>query len=281
MARGPEIDFQETHEKRRRRRRYFFWFLIVVCIGVVIFGTWWLVLRSPLFLVQHINVTGNREIPEDAIVDLIKAKALRESSIKRWIGLASMFVWPETLTQDDLKPVPLARTVAIEKSYRERTITVTVAEREPYGIWCNMRNDAEPTQIEMECWWFDRDGVLFKKALAAEGNLIRVINDYSQKLPRLSEKILPERLISNLVSVLETLEQSSLSLKEVRLDDVSSESIEVRTNDGPKLLFSLRFPAHNTLAVIQKLFSAEGGSASGGKNLQYIDFTVENRAYYK
>jgi len=87
-------------------------------------------------------------------------------------------------------------------------------------------------------------------------------------------------------SVFDVLKASGIAPKEIRLNDLTLQEIEVDTyaglpteasaKTGPKLYFSLRFPSSNYLPVIQKFLS----KPDFGK-LQYLDFRVENRAYYK
>jgi hypothetical protein len=149
------------------------------------------------------------------------------------------------------------------------------------------------------CFWFDGDGIIFERAPNAEGSVIRVVHDYAQQGIGLGSAILPSRFIGNLFSVLRVLDASGLGIREVRIDDLALEEVNVATyggpparlaaasakqagQAGPALYFSLRFPADNAFAVLQ---SFAGGSSSSAavdlKRLEYIDFRTENRAYYK
>jgi hypothetical protein len=132
------------------------------------------------------------------------------------------------------------------------------------------------------CFWFDADGVLFDRAPVAEGNIIRVIHDYSQKNIGLGALILPQQFVPNLFSILRVLDASGIGIEEIRLDDIGLEELNVITYNGPKLLFSLRFPSDNALTVLKKMTDRTATSSLPDlKKLQYVDFRVENRAYYK
>jgi hypothetical protein len=126
------------------------------------------------------------------------------------------------------------------------------------------------------CFWFDNTGTLFQKAFDTEGSELFAVHDYAQTGLGVGGKILPDLFISNLISILDTIEASSLTIKEIALNDLSLEEIDVSTYNGPMLYFSLRFSASEDLPVLQELMEKPGFSS-----LQYVDFRTENRAYYK
>jgi len=102
------------------------------------------------------------------------------------------------------------------------------------------------------------------------------IHDYSQSGLGLGKKVLPDPFMENLVSIVRAVVGSGVGVKEIALNDLALQEIVVTTYDGPALYFSLRFPADNDVPVLQGLMAKPGF----GK-LQYVDFRVENRAYYK
>jgi hypothetical protein len=126
------------------------------------------------------------------------------------------------------------------------------------------------------CWWFDEKGILFERSVSAQGSIIKVINDYSRRDIRTGGKMISEEFITPLFSVLQVLSEAGISIKEIRLNDLDYQELQVETYDGPRLLFSLRFPPQGALAVLQNL---EKRSDYG--KMDYVDFRVENRAYFK
>ncbi len=171
---------------------------------------------------------------------------------------------------------------------------VTVTERQPFAIWCEMphyaaRVDAagvgnatstagdlgNPITNE-ECFWFDASGTLFEKAYDTEGSALFAVHDYSQAGLGLTQQILPNIFITNFMSILDVVKQSGLTVKEIALKDLNLQEIDVATYEGPDVYFSLRFSAANDLPVLTNLMAKPGFA-----KLQYVDFRVENRAYYK
>lgn len=294
-------------KENRRRRRVIFWIIALIAYCVFL-GATWLVVRSPLFRIQNMEISGNKTVSNENIRALAERKISNGSFWKKALGVQNMLVWPEHFSSDDLRIIPELKSVLARKNYGKRTIVIAVKERRPFGVWCFVKpqmnadetlinadtsngNISENPRINLresasDCWWFDDDGTLFTKALKVEGNLITVVNDYSQKNLGAGSKILPNEFIPNIFSVFQVISESDFSVKEIRLNDIHLQEVEVDTyggspagvsaKAGPKLYFSLRFPADNTLAVIQSLKNQPGL----GK-LQYIDFRLENRAYYK
>lgn len=292
----------EEREKRGRRNRYFVFISIlgIICI-LFILGAWG-IFYSSLFSVQNINISGNDRLSREEIIAFLKSRILEGAFWKRVLGFQNILVWPRELKEENLKFLPQLRSIKIEKRFRERSINVRVEERKPFGIWClrgtqiNAENEPQLNAAEeadkwgfgiganqritqgkaASCWWFDEQGILYEKTLAVEGNIIPAVNDYSRDKLGLGAAVLPADFMSNLLSIFRALRGSEVSIKEVRLEDLGLEEIKIETNAGPELYFSLRFPADNTLAVLESF-----KDKNGLKNIQYIDFRVENRAYYK
>lgn len=276
----------EAKGKRRRsqiRVALAVFFLIAYLLAL---GAAWIVFRSPLFRFTSLVVTGNATIPTDAVMDLLQATVFQGKGTRYWLGFKNLLIWPPALSEHDLRFLPAMKSVTIGKNYRTRSITVTVEERKPYGIRCiQARTDADGTRTDAEgsprgsafdCWWFDGEGVVFRRGLAAQGNLIPAVFDYSQENLGLGKSVLPNGLLPNLFSVFDVLRESGLAVKMIHLDDIKLQEITAETFAGPKLYFSLRFPASNDLAALRSLVSAAGFG-----NLKYVDFRTENRVYYE
>ncbi|MBI2033899.1 MAG: hypothetical protein HYT13_02260 [Candidatus Liptonbacteria bacterium] len=262
--------FYEGQRRRRRQRIYFKLISVSVFFFALILGGGWLIFRSSFFNVEKITVLGNKDIKKEEVIGLVKNFILQGSFLRNFLGFENFLAWPKEVGHESLASLPTLGSLQVKKNYGERSIILTVTEREPFGVLCLKKN------LPSECFWFDREGVIFKRFFEVEGNLIKSLNDYYQENLRLGSKILPEGFIPNLISIFEVINQSSLSIKEISLKNLGLQEVEVDTYDGPKIYFSLRFPAENTLAVIQSLLEK-----TGFKKLDYLDLRVENRAYYR
>lgn len=263
----------EARRKRRRRRLSFTLGFLAAFLVLAGGGGAWLLLRSDFFRIASIEISGNRRVQKEEILALVQA-SIESSGWRRFLGSGNILAWPREVHDANLT-LPLLGSVSIEKAYDERKVRLSVKEREPVGIWCltESQDDAEQN-AELRCFWFDDQGVLFEPAPRAEGSLIKVVQDYSGRGLGVGSRVLPEWFIGNFFSLLQVLQEAGMAIEEVRLDDLGLQEIKVSTYGGPALYFSLRFPATAALAVLRSL-------AAQAPKLEYIDFRVENRAYYR
>ena len=305
------VSWSDVHLRDERRRRRIIFLSAFLVVYALLMAVAWAAIYSPLFRIKDIEVAGNENLSSDKIIKLATAGISADSFWKNVLGTRNILVWPSGFSGDSLKFLPELKSLSIQKNYWQRKIKITVEDRKPFGVWClrqaqtvadNTQTNADNEQIDTEnfqresalsqrssvsdsCWWFDGDGVIFKKAISVEGNLIVSLNDYSQKNIGLSSKILPDEFVQNIFSIFRVVSASGLNIKEMRLNDLDLQEIEVDTygglsadspKAGPKIYFSLRFPADDALDVLRSL-----GEKSVFNGSQYVDFRVENRAYYK
>jgi cell division septal protein FtsQ len=256
--------------KRRRLRRTFFWGGILLVLGLIATGLVWLATSSGVFVLRGVEVIGATYAPAERVETLLRAKA-DKGQVRAVLGPDNILAWPSgTLSGAELEELPAAASVNIEKNYFRRTITVEVAERERLGLWCFVWEEAE------NCYWFDREGVLFLPGYPAEGSLTLIVKDTSREPLALGGTVLSERFLSNLLSVFDALRAADLGVREVRLENLELQEVSALTYDGPRLLFSLRFPAagvQEALTAIRRSMPLE--------SLEYVDFRVENKVYYR
>ncbi|MDP3948491.1 MAG: FtsQ-type POTRA domain-containing protein [bacterium] len=326
MPKENPVLWSDVRSREEHRRARIFSILVFLAICAFLIGVAWTVIYSPLFKIKSIEISGNSSVSNDSIMALATAEIFGDSLWKRILGTRNILAWPNSFSGSNLKFLPELKSFSVEKSYGQRKIKITVEEKKPFGVWCLLgaRISADETQISADinniqpnadvknvisenqlpnqresafnCWWFDSSGVIFRKAISVEGNLIASLSDYSQKNIGLNSKILPDEFIPNIFSIFRAVSASGLSVKEMRLNDLALQEIEVDTYNGlpadlsakalasvealakagPKIYFSLRFTADNVPEVIKSL---KEKTTFG--SLQYVDFRVENRVYYK
>lgn len=283
----------EQRKKRKKIRRYIFATLAVFVLYFLFLGVTWLVERSPVFQLQHITVQGNNAIASADIITLLQSDPSgRHGLFGGVLGWGNLLTWPSTIASSQLNMIPQLAGVTIDKDYFSRTITLNVTERSPFGVWCFLpKGQATAATVAAaatasstfasagnggSCYWFDNTGVLFEKATPTEGDLIVVVNDYSQSPRGLNEEVLPNAYSANFISVVNVLHESNIGVKEIDLNNLSLEEVDAVTAAGPTIYFSLRFPADDYLGVLKNL-----SSQSGFGKFQYIDCRTEDRVFYK
>lgn len=278
-----QIDrYVADRRRRQKKRKKYFWAIAgFLAVYFIAFGIFYLIVRSPAFQAEKITVEGNSAVSTPEIMDLLHSSIIRtgasidkpNSGLAAMLGFNSLFIWPRALPSSTVATIPQLAGVTIAKNYFLHTITVTVTERQPFAVWCVMPDD--------DCYWFDNTGIAFERTLDTEGGAIDVIHDYSSSTAdnatiAIGEPVLAPEFMPNLISILKALQQSGVGVSDISLQNISLQQINVTTTEGPMLYFSLRFPADSDMPVLQSLIEKPGFD-----NLQYIDFTVQNRAYYK
>jgi hypothetical protein len=279
------MDFYLDERQRKKRRRFlklkiygglFLFFILVI-------GAGYLIVYSPLFQIKNIN-SDNENLTEQ-----LKSYFAGQSTIARILGPNNILVWTDK-TDSFIKEHPRIAELTIKKDYLNRQIEINVKEREKFGIWRPLLflNNASTTEANFTssssesiptkgggCFWFDKSGVIFAEAPAIEGELIRKISDSSNRSLKPGDKILEENMLKNLISIFDVLEKSELKAKNLILEDLSLQEITTESPSIPKIYFSLRFSPEFALPAIQSI------KELGLAKIEYIDFRVENRAYYK
>ncbi len=133
----------DRKKKRKRRRAYLFAAIGLVILYGIFFGVQWLVLRSPVFRVDHVVVQGNSAVSSADVIALAKASALPGHDVFRAaLTFDNMLLWPASIPQNQLQLIPQLASANISKDFFSHTITITVTERSPFGIWCFPRRRA-------------------------------------------------------------------------------------------------------------------------------------------
>ena len=266
-------DLEERKKNRRRKLRRLVVVGVVVVLGVV---GWWSVFQAPWTRVETVEVSGLRRVPEAAVLGMMYAQ-IQRSFTGSIFGKEHFFAIPRSIDPEIIVAIPNIVGIDIERDFRNRAIRIAVREREPFGIWCFKK------ERPIKCVWFDDEGIGFEPAPAAEGNLIRSVSDYAQEPVALGEPVIRKEYMKPLASIFAVFQSSSVRVREIEYRDPSLAEIVASTYDGPELFFSLRFETNQAIPVLEDLLTEDvrGKLIPRFRDLEYIDFRVEQRAYYK
>jgi len=277
----------DRKKRRKRVRAYLFTALGLIVLYGIFFVVQWFIFHSPVFRVDSVVVQGNSAVASADVVALAEvAAAPRDHFFAAALTLDNMLLWPNVIPQKDLAMVPQLATATVSKDYFSHTVTITVTERSPFGIWCF---SAPPGAVaagtstasvigtpSAPCYWFDNTGTIFEKAGETQGDLVFVVYDGAQAPRGLDQAVLSDEFLQNFISAMNVLKESGLAIRMIELNDLSLEEVDVSIASGPTIYFSLQFPADEYLPVIQKLMLMPAFD-----NLQYIDCRTQNRVFYK
>lgn len=264
-----ELYLYELQEKRAKWKRRLRGLSLVLGLYGLTIGTLWLLLISPVPKLKNVFVSGSLKIGQNEILDVVRTMVFENSWQRNFLGFDNILAWSTDVRLKSVALLPMVKTVGIERDWLNKTIRIVAEDRKPYGIWC-VQGDLP------NCYWFDDEGVIFQKAAIAEGSLIKTVNDYSGRAIGLGSHILPEKFLKIFFQVLEATKNIGVGTKEVRLDSLEKEELSIATYAGTTFYFSLRYPAKNAVDTINTLREKVDFS-----KLEYVDFRVENRVYYK
>lgn len=234
-------------KKKSSLRSKLKWLILPIILG----GLAYLVFYSPVFAITKIDVVGSGVTPDDIV------KYLGAGTVG-----SNILFWQPATDIDALKP-PI---FTLRKNYFNRTITLNVIERDKALVWCYEKNK--------NCFWVDQNGVIFQNAPDTSGNLIKVVDDYTDRSGNIGDTILPADFTANFMRILTVIDKLNLSIQEIRLENLNYRELIVLLNSGPKIIFSLELDPAFTEAGIK-----EYKDSSSWSRIKSINLTVDGRAY--
>ena len=256
---------EHGREKRKKRllRNFIF---IILAILFLADGVGYLVFRTRIFRNLDIQVMGNKEVSVEDVLNVARAQIFDDNYFKYLLGFNNILAWPDELKEVN-RMIPKIESIKVEKSYFKKRVVLKVSERQNYGVWC-MEQGGE------KCFAFDDKGIIFSRGTPSEGSLIHNIRDYSNRTIGILSVVLPEDEFINLKEIFEVVELAGMNYKFLEIKDLSLKEIKTSGGSGPTVYFSLRFSPKFALTAIQEI-------GQGISKLQYLDFRVENKVYYK
>ena len=259
--------YMREHSRGKKTRRILRNCIFVLLgIGFLANGICYFALRTGFFRTKDISVTGNKDISSQDVLSAVRAQIFNDSYFKYIFGFNNMLIWPKKLENIN-KLIPKIKSIEIDKSYLDKKIIIKVVERQGYGVWCVEGGEAK-------CFSFDDEGIIFSRGMPSEGSLIHNIRDYSERQLGMLLPVLSIDRFAHLKEIFDVLEAEGLNYKFLEIQNLKLEEVRVINSTGPAIFFSLRFSPDFAKAAIKEI----GG---GIGKLQYIDFRVENKVYYK
>ena len=245
------------YRKKKIKRRKSMLFLICLIFLIVLV---YIFLFSSLFKIQAIEILGNKEVEAE--------------EIKNSFDYGNIFLVTENKIKNDLiKKIPKIGDLEISKNLIKRSIKLTIEERGRLGIACQVKEETE------DCFYIDKQGIIFEDAPQTSGSLILLIKDYSQREFYLGKKIFEQRIVDFISQARQDL-SSEIGLTALDFNVLSfpPKDLKVMTNEGWYIIFDLEGDIKNQLRSIKVALEEK---IENRENLEYVDLRIENRIYYK
>ncbi len=238
----------------------------------------YVIFRSPLFKISEFVVESSRPIDTDQLVATLKTQ-VASTRAGGFFGADHSFAWKNNLNYS----APEFSGIEIEKTLFSKTLRIRTIPRERFAVWCKtaavgaVDPETKTTLTIPECWWVDTTGVAYESALETTGQLILTV--YEKKAGSAlsaGSQVTSPQAFGYIKTMLTTLRDLNLGAKRIVIDRELDE-LQAETYSGALIQFSLRFdPAPTAIPALKKFIQKPGLS-----HLEYINLTVQNRAFYR
>lgn len=257
------FQWEKIYSKRKKKRKVLKIYLFLVLTGLA--GLAYAILFSGLFDIDNIELEGLGVINQERLQASINV--FFEESQGKFIPIKNWFFIPkEKLTQFLKEEYPIVREIKIKKEF-PNSLILSLDEREPIFIVCS-QNQGTP------CFYIDKEGIAYQDAPKTEGSLISIIE--TEREFNQGEVLFGPLLIENLIEFRELLRIGlNLPIKKIITDG----DIVFETYDGWQIRMAADTHFSERFEDLVLLLNSE--IKEERENLEYIDLTLPNRAYYK
>ncbi len=265
---------------KSRKKRILFW-LIVFFTAAVLGGIIYF-LRLPEWRVGDINVSGNKVLSREEILDEIKLRL--GGSYAFLLPRSSIFLVSGKEMEDALREAfPRIRSVNVEREF-PRALSVRLEEREFWRIFCIEADSRElqrglSQKEEGNCVYIDNTGFAYEKAPESTGALIKKIRTDEGSI-EIGARILEEELI-RLMQFLEGRVKETIRSEVVEWRIIGGIPREIRaiTDEGFMLYFNRADDFENVFRVLNRVLEDE--IKEKRPEIEYVDLRFGNKVFYK
>ncbi|TSC75711.1 MAG: hypothetical protein G01um101430_205 [Parcubacteria group bacterium Gr01-1014_30] len=224
--------YRKPHRHRRRKsifKRKFFWVSSFTLASFA--GLLYLFIFSDFFQVAGISVQGQESELAQHIEDLVEGRLEKKFL---FIGSRSIFlVNSGKLREVILQKFPQVGELEIEKTF-PNILNLALAERQEVGVFCFTRRSFSEGGLD-NCFLLDKNGVIFAPA-TEDLTLPKLSNLTLETEPTLGSKVIDQETLNIILELEKNLK--NISPEEFLL--VSTERLNVKTQDGFEVYFSLK-----------------------------------------
>lgn len=261
----PERPKKQSKSWRRIKRK------MPMLAGLAVFvGLFYLAFFSGVFTVKNIEIQGTKNISTEKLNNEIRNKLDNRFLLvfpSNNLLIASKVNLGNYL-KDKFKRI---ETIEVNKKFFG-TIQVSLVEKRGAFKWCR----------DNECFLVNEQGRVYnvpldESTLSEEEKSLLVIKEPGSNLPSFDEQIIDNRFIK---AIWQINDNFSSEIAEFSTPSILSHKIAIKTKDGWLIIFSADYSIEKQLTNFKALFPDQI-TLEQKKNLEYIDLSVEGRAYYK
>lgn len=261
--------FKTTSREERIKKLKTLFFSIGICsLFLVII---WAIFLSPILKIKNIDIiSADNHLNRDNILKTISYIAPLGFFKENLLVLSK-----SNLKSELSSNFPAITDITVEKKLFN-TLTVNFNKRIPVGIWCHYMGSEPPAD---NCYYFDKEGIVFVRAPQTEGSLILKITDLSKNEISLGAKVLNNSRINFITTFRDTLNEiNKFKILEFKINPNSSVDFEAITDNNWSIFIDdtqdPKITVNNLLTILDEAVKNSG-------NLEYIDLRIPSRIFYK
>jgi hypothetical protein len=266
------------HYKKRKKIRRGMTIFIIILLPILVSA--YVVLLSPLFKIQAVEVSGNKEVKTEEIENNFDYRNI-------------LLFTEDKIKGDLLKKFPKISDLEIKKNLIKRTVELTIEERERLGIICRITeqrtpdhtagqalNNEQSIREEIEgCFYIDKEGFIFEGAPQTSGSLVLLIKDYSQTDFYLGKQVFEQGIVNFISQIKQGLfSETGIKVLDFTIPSFPYKDLKVMTSEGWYIIFDLEGDLKSQFLALKAALEEKIKDRQG---LEYMDLRIENRIYYK
>jgi cell division septal protein FtsQ len=268
---------------RNRRASRIYWlrvkiFFIILFVISFLGLIYWFIFLSPYFQIKEITIEGfNQSFSK-------KIELILEQNNRRFTPFLIYEIFPQylennksyaTFFNSDLEKLLLKQYPKIEKidirwDIRKATLTINIQQRTIDFLWCIKDGG---------CYYMDKNGVIFEKALETQGSFLKRIVILHTKKRSLSDKVISQDKLEKIdkIFILTKNKESSISIDFLEIKEEDFSSIKIVVNEGFYILYNLTDDFSEVLKIITEIKKQK--LKDDFSNLEYIDCRYLPKVY--
>ncbi len=271
------ISSRATQQKRKRRaiQSLTFFLFFVGCIGLLGFVSW-----RPEMNISRITILGNSTLAEEDIRGFLEKKLT--GGYAYVFSRANVFLFQPQSVEKELRE-QFQKIKEVDVSRENLTsVIVTLTERKPYYLWCDLVVVATDDDAQKEsCYFLDIDGLAFAPAPYFSGNVYFTFEKSFGEESPIGRRLFDEGEFKRFISFRNALREMNLEASTLQFAE-NGDSSFVLTRGGVILFHSQQ--DFTVLAdSLRVTFDAEQfiKKQKSGHDLEYIDLRFDNKVYYR
>ncbi len=285
--------------RRTRHTSRIYWlrvkiFFIILFIFSFLTLVYWFIFLSPYFQIKEITTEGfNQNFSK-------KIELILEQNNSHFTPFLIYEIFPQYLDNNksyisfvfsNLKNTILKQHPEIEKmdmdlDIKTGILTINIKQRIIDFLLCDqyktvLLNEEEPFLLgdDRDCYYMDKNGVIFEKALETQGSFINQIVFIRSEKMSLGDKIISRDKLKKLdkIFILAKSEESPVSIDFLEIKEESFSNLKIVANEGFYVLYNLSDDFSEVLKIVSGI--KEQKTNDNFNNLEYIDCRYLPKVY--